>query len=80
MTQKFDGLADDYNSYRPRYPESLLEEMSPGYSRYYRSFDVAAELRDVLTHVDLHRVSWPRWVPITDFLKMGHGPRPRFSG
>lgn len=50
--------------------ESLLEEMSPGYSRYYRSFDIATEFRAVFTYLDVHRVSWLRRMPVMDFLKM----------
>lgn len=50
--------------------ESLLEEMSLDYSRYYRTFDIAVGLRAVFTYMDLHRVSWPQWMSVTDFLKM----------
>lgn len=50
--------------------ESLLEEMSPGYSRYYRSFDIAAELRALFMRVDMERFSWPMRMSVEHFLKM----------
>ena len=50
--------------------ESLLEEMSPGYSRHYRSFDIAAELQGVFVRVETERLSWPLRMPAANFLKM----------
>ncbi|OIQ71103.1 trans-aconitate 2-methyltransferase [mine drainage metagenome] len=50
--------------------ESLLEEMSPNYSRHYRFFDIAEELREVFAEVHTERAPWTRRMVGTDFLKM----------
>ena len=50
--------------------ESLLEELSPGYSRSYRSFDIAAELGERFEAVTDHRVTWEWKVRREDFAAM----------
>ena len=40
--------------------ESLLEAMSPGYSRDYRSFDIADEVASVFARTAVHVVTWAR--------------------
>ncbi|KPI17186.1 hypothetical protein OK074_8216 [Actinobacteria bacterium OK074] len=51
--------------------ESLLEELSPGYSRHYRAFDVAAELREVFEpaggDVDVTTADWTMTLDAEDF-------------
>ena len=50
--------------------ESLLEELSPGYSRSYRSFDIAAELGERYEVVTEHHATWERRMSCEDFAAM----------
>ncbi|TJZ59014.1 methyltransferase domain-containing protein [Streptomyces piniterrae] len=54
--------------------EGLLEELSPGYSRHYRSFDFAAELREVFAPgggaVEVATADWSRSMAAEDFIGM----------
>lgn len=54
--------------------ESLLEQMSPNYSRFYRAFDFAKEmsqgLQVALEKVAVHKHNWARQLPINAFLGM----------
>ncbi|MET3590319.1 trans-aconitate methyltransferase [Bartonella silvatica] len=54
--------------------ESLLEEMSPNYSRYYRNFDFLQETRDGLEvnpeKVALHTHNWTITIPSEAFVGM----------
>ncbi|PIT70429.1 class I SAM-dependent methyltransferase [Bartonella tribocorum] len=54
--------------------ESLLEEMSPNYSRYYRHFDFLQEMRDGLAvnpeKVALHTHNWTMTIPSEAFIGM----------
>ncbi|MFI2370234.1 class I SAM-dependent methyltransferase [Streptomyces sp. NPDC018833] len=52
--------------------ESLLEELSPGYSRHYRSFDFACELREVFSpsdgEVEVTTADWAMSMAAKDFI------------
>ena len=50
--------------------ESLLEKLSPGYSRSYRSFDIAAELGERFKAVTDHHVTWEWRLSGEDFAAM----------
>ena len=54
--------------------EALLEEMSPGYSRHYRSFDFQAELAEAFTcqreAVEFKTHGWSTWLPVAAFVGM----------
>lgn len=50
--------------------EDLLERRSPGYSRDYRAFDIAAELADVFATVDSDEIGWSRPMTAEEFLEM----------
>lgn len=50
--------------------ESLLEELSPGYSRSYRAFDVAAELQEAFGNCQAGRTTWERAMRREDFAGM----------
>lgn len=50
--------------------ESLLEELSPGYSRSYRAFDIEAEAREAFGNCDVIRVRWERPTNREDFMGM----------
>lgn len=56
------SFLDDY--------ESLLEELSPGYSRLYRSFDIGAELGEYFTIVARERTMWTQSMSVEDFAGM----------
>ncbi|MET8613258.1 MULTISPECIES: class I SAM-dependent methyltransferase [Streptomyces] len=56
------GFASDY--------EDLLEELSPGYSRSYRSFDIAAELGKVFTRVERRAAHWNQTLTVDEFVTM----------
>ncbi|MDQ1655339.1 MAG: hypothetical protein QOD41_422 [Cryptosporangiaceae bacterium] len=47
--------------------ECLLEELSPGYSRFYRTFPIGAELAEQFEVVTPHRVSWNQRLKAEDF-------------
>lgn len=50
--------------------ETLLEELSPGYARSYRSFDIAAELRQAFGSCEVERATWERSMRREDFMGM----------
>lgn len=54
--------------------EALLEAHSPGYTRGYRSFDVAAELRAGVApaggRVQAYTATWTRPMAVDDFVRM----------
>jgi biotin carboxylase/trans-aconitate methyltransferase len=54
--------------------EDLLEDLSPGYSRRYRDFDVEAELLEAFPApgavVEAHRTRWEQVMPAEAFLGM----------
>jgi SAM-dependent methyltransferase len=50
--------------------ESLLEELSPGYTRNYRAFDVAAELRAGLGAAEVARACWEQAITRDQFAGM----------
>lgn len=50
--------------------EDLLEELSPGYSRSYRSFDIAAELGEAFTQVERRAAHWNRTLTVEEFVAM----------
>ncbi|MEU6965935.1 class I SAM-dependent methyltransferase [Streptomyces chrestomyceticus] len=50
--------------------EDLLEELSPGYSRSYRSFDIAAELGGVFTQVERRAADWNQTLTVEEFVAM----------
>lgn len=52
--------------------ETLLEKMSPGYSREYRSFDIRAELAETFGAgtIDLDVATWERPMSVRDFVEM----------
>lgn len=54
--------------------ETLLEEMSPNYSRYYRHFDFLQEMRDGLEenpeNISLHTHNWTMIIPSDTFIGM----------
>jgi len=50
--------------------EGLLEELSPGYSRFYRTFDIGAELGERFATVEEHRVVWEQRMRADDFVGM----------
>ncbi|MFF4183034.1 class I SAM-dependent methyltransferase [Streptomyces sp. NPDC001691] len=54
--------------------ESLLEELSPGYSRHYRAFDFAAELREAFAPgggtVEVRTADWTTTMAADDFVGM----------
>jgi SAM-dependent methyltransferase len=47
--------------------ECLLEELSPGYSRFYRTLPIEAELREEFGAVSVHRVRWAQRLPAAAF-------------
>jgi len=56
------GLAGDY--------EDLLEEYSPGYSRWYRTIDIAHELSGHFDKVAQYATSWVKEMSINEFVTM----------
>ncbi|MBJ7553962.1 class I SAM-dependent methyltransferase [Marinomonas spartinae] len=53
--------------------ESLLERMSPGYSRYYRKFDFLQEMKESFgskSNVTLHTHDWVMTIPSNAFIGM----------
>ena len=50
--------------------ESLLEELSPGYTRSYRAFDIAAELRVGLGAAEVARACWEQAMTRDQFAGM----------
>lgn len=52
--------------------EDFLEQGNPGYSRFYRAFDLEAELRRLpdFEQVRVRRAGWTRRMPLDDFLGM----------
>lgn len=50
--------------------EDLLEECSPGYSRWYRHYDVSMELKAYFSHVDESAVNWSHAMSVDEFIIM----------
>lgn len=63
----------NHNKFLAAY-ETLLEEMSPNYSRYYRNFDFLQEMSDGLgvnpEKVALHTRNWTMTIPSEAFIGM----------
>ncbi|AZM53085.1 SAM-dependent methyltransferase [Streptomyces sp. WAC 01529] len=50
--------------------EDLLEELSPGYSRFYRSFDIADELGAAFSHTERRAAEWHQSLTVEEFVTM----------
>ncbi|GGV71567.1 class I SAM-dependent methyltransferase [Streptomyces thermoviolaceus] len=50
--------------------EDLLEELSPGYSRTYRSFDIAGELSAAFAQVERRDCRWHQTLTVEEFVTM----------